>query len=83
MKMPDLGWAKHTPEEVDYLQQYIPNKESFILDIGCGIGRHTAELSARGYKNIKAYDFSSTIIVDYSGCLRRRTCSDSIRCNIL
>lgn len=59
MKMSEQGWAKHTHEEVDFIQRYIPNKDSFILDIGCGIGRHTAELFERGYKNIKAYDFSS------------------------
>lgn len=58
MKMPEQNWTKHTANEIDFIEKYIPSKEAKIIDIGCGIGRHSKELYNRGYKNIKGYDFS-------------------------
>ena len=37
-------------------------KESAILDLACGAGRHSINLAARGYKNITAIDLSPTLI---------------------
>lgn len=43
--------AKHTPQEVDFLQKSIPlHPNDRILDLCCGNGRHAIELSARGFK---------------------------------
>ena len=58
MKMPEQNWTKHTANEIDFIEKYIPSKETKIIDIGCGIGRHSLELLNRGYTNIVAYDFS-------------------------
>lgn len=62
MKMGNQNWTKHTDSEVDFIEKYIVSKESRILDLGCGIGRHTAELYKRGYKDISAVDFSENNI---------------------
>lgn len=58
MKMPAQNWTKHTAAEIDFIEKHIPSKESKIIDVGCGIGRHSLELYNRGYKNIRSYDFS-------------------------
>ena len=43
-------YTKNTPAEVDFIEQVIgSDKTSRILDVGCGTGRHTVELAARGY----------------------------------
>lgn len=64
MKMPQQPWTKHTSVEADFIEKYLLSKESVIADIGCGKGRHTAELFRRGYKNITGYDFSERNISD-------------------
>lgn len=57
MRMEKQSWAKHTKAEIDYLtKKYISNQD-YILDYGCGIGRHTNELDNRGYK-VLGIDFS-------------------------
>lgn len=58
MKMPEQNWTRHTANEIDFIEKYIPSKEAKIIDMGCGIGRHSKELCNRGYTNIAAYDFS-------------------------
>lgn len=58
MKMPEQNWTKHTADEIDFIEKYIPSKNTKIIDMGCGIGRHSKELYSRGYTNIAAYDFS-------------------------
>lgn len=63
MEMNSQGWTRHTPHEVDFIKdacQITP--ESNILDMGCGLGRHSIELLKRGYKHISAYDFSQRLI---------------------
>lgn len=62
MDMANQGWTKNTKTEVDFLEQYIPNKNSIVLDVGCGTGRHIAELYDRGYKNVYGFDFSENLI---------------------
>ncbi len=39
-------------------------KDSAILDLACGAGRHSINLAKRGYKNITAIDLSPTLILE-------------------
>lgn len=49
--------------EVDFLERiFQKDKKARILDLCCGHGRHSLELSRRGYKRINASDFSSSMI---------------------
>lgn len=50
------GWTKGTENEVSFIVERC-NKGS-ILDLGCGIGRHTVALSKMGYKTC-GVDFSA------------------------
>jgi len=48
--------------EVDFIEREINfNKEALILDIGCGTGRHSIELSRRGY-SVTGIDLSASMI---------------------
>jgi len=48
--------------EVDFIEREINfNKEALILDIGCGTGRHSLELTRRGYK-VTGIDLSPSMI---------------------
>ncbi len=43
-------FTQGTIGECDFIEKEIgDNKQTRILDIGCGTGRHTIELSKRGY----------------------------------
>lgn len=62
MDNPAHKWAEYTGIEVDYiLKQFELTKESKILDFGCGTGRHTLELSRRGY-TVTGIDYAKTLI---------------------
>lgn len=51
--------------QLDYILSYIPeNKESFILDAGCGNGNYSLKLVKKGYKNIYAVDLFDNIEAD-------------------
>jgi ubiquinone/menaquinone biosynthesis C-methylase UbiE len=58
----EYGFTKGTVQEVDFLVELmdIP-KNSRILDIGCGPGRHSLELARRGYTSV-GVDISSEFI---------------------
>ena len=63
MEMNTQGWTQHTSHEVEFAETACQlNHDSHILDIGCGIGRHSVELAKRGYRHITAYDFSPRLI---------------------
>lgn len=50
-----------TPFQMDIFKKYV-EKDSLILDIGCGYGRTLAELQEGGYTNLIGIDFSSEMI---------------------
>ncbi|QUH23271.1 methyltransferase domain-containing protein [Methanobacterium alkalithermotolerans] len=51
-----------TSGEVDFIEMEInQNKETKILDIGCGTGRHAIELAKRGY-NVTGVDLSENML---------------------
>ena len=57
------SFAQGTIGECDFIEQEINfNKSLRILDIGCGTGRHSIELSKRGY-NITGIDLSDSQLV--------------------
>lgn len=56
-------WTKHTPHEVDCIVEFCKLIEgATVLDIGCGIGRHSLELASRGV-NVVGIDFVESLIV--------------------
>ncbi|MES2216810.1 MAG: class I SAM-dependent methyltransferase [Pseudomonadota bacterium] len=46
---------------IEELSKYV-DKDSFILEYGCGYGRILAELSVKGYKNLHGIDFSEEML---------------------
>jgi len=58
MNMGEQPWTKHTRAEVDFIKKYIPAKEAFILDIGCGFGRHISCLHEEGSSNKRKFFYS-------------------------
>lgn len=56
----EYGFTKGPLQEVDFLETEIP-KGSRILDVGCGVGRHSLELARRGYETV-GVDISSGFI---------------------
>lgn len=55
MDMVSHGWTKGTQNEVDFLVNTCKNGK--LLDLGCGIGRHSLALAERGFC-VKGVDFS-------------------------
>lgn len=54
--MQNHKWTSRTKEEIDYLCEKYIKKNDSVIDVGCGIGRHTIELNKRGIKT-KEIDF--------------------------
>ncbi len=53
-------FTKGTEDEVDFIEKEIDfNKNTRILDVGCGTGRHSIELSKKGY-NVVGIDLSES-----------------------
>lgn len=50
MEMDSQTWTKGTKSEIDYVESVLNiQKGDAVLDVGCGRGRHSAELARRGY----------------------------------
>jgi 2-polyprenyl-3-methyl-5-hydroxy-6-metoxy-1,4-benzoquinol methylase len=63
MDMDAQEWTRHTPHEIDFVEKACGiDRNSYILDVGCGQGRHSLELARRGYKYLTAYDFSPRLL---------------------
>lgn len=63
MDMPAQSWTKGTEQEIDYILSKINLKrDSRILDMGCGQGRHSTMLARKGYTNVIGIDFSESNI---------------------
>lgn len=63
MDMPVQSWTKGTEQEIDYILSKINLKrDSRILDMGCGQGRHSTMLARKGYTNVIGIDFSESNI---------------------
>ncbi len=61
-KYDNESFAQGTFGECDFIEKEINfNKSLRILDIGCGTGRHTIELSKRGY-NVVGVDLSDSLL---------------------
>ena len=52
-----------TQREIDlFLETLSPEKDSYILDLCCGQGRHAIELARRGFRNVTGIDRSHYLI---------------------
>jgi 2-polyprenyl-3-methyl-5-hydroxy-6-metoxy-1,4-benzoquinol methylase len=57
-------FTRGTSGECDFIEREIGyDKQSKILDIGCGTGRHSIELAERGYLNTIGIDLSESQLV--------------------
>jgi 2-polyprenyl-3-methyl-5-hydroxy-6-metoxy-1,4-benzoquinol methylase len=62
MKYDRENFVQGTMGECDFIEQEINyNKTARILDIGCGTGRHSIELSKRGY-SVTGIDLSESLL---------------------
>jgi 2-polyprenyl-3-methyl-5-hydroxy-6-metoxy-1,4-benzoquinol methylase len=63
LKYDNEPFAQGTMGECDFIEQEMGhNKGLHIIDIGCGTGRHSIELSKRGYA-VTGIDLSETLLV--------------------
>ncbi|WP_048751526.1 class I SAM-dependent methyltransferase, partial [Crocosphaera watsonii] len=62
LKYDQEGFTKGTVGECDFLEEEINyDKNTRILDIGCGTGRHSIELAKRGYQ-VVGIDLSDSLL---------------------
>ena len=58
MELDEQKWNKHHPAEVEFIIQQIDCKPSmYVMDFGCGTGRHALEFAKRGYQ-VTGIDYS-------------------------
>lgn len=58
-----VGDSEITREEIDmFLSVLNLSKESRVLDLCCGQGRHSLEMARRGFKNVEGLDRSHYLI---------------------
>lgn len=59
MDMPAQSWTRGTKNEIDFISEYVNlRQDTSVLDLGCGQGRHSLELSSRSIDNVIGVDFS-------------------------
>ena len=81
MNMTDQPWTHGTDKELDFVESFIEwGKDSEILDLGCGQGRHSIELYKRGYENISGVDFSEQNIKKASALAREHSTFPMFMC---
>ena len=62
MKYDNENFVQRTIGECDFIEKEIEyHKDTKILDIGCGTGRHSIELSKRGY-DVVGIDLSESLL---------------------
>ena len=62
MSVAEQGWTRFAEEECDYLfRQNLVKVDDEVLDLGCGIGRHSRALARRGCR-VHGIDFSASLI---------------------
>lgn len=81
MDVKEHSWAKGTQNEVDFILEFCDDSMRTVLDIGCGIGRHSIELAKRGYE-VCGIDFSKKHIAYADKCLKEETSGD-VRCRFV
>jgi SAM-dependent methyltransferase len=60
----DMSWVENTKGEVDFIIESLQlHGKERILDLACGFGRHSLELSRRGY-SVVGVDITTTFISD-------------------
>jgi cyclopropane fatty-acyl-phospholipid synthase-like methyltransferase len=58
------GFTRNTAAEVDYLIEALPLPPgASVLDLGCGVGRHSVALAQRGYR-VTGLDLSSGMLAE-------------------
>ncbi len=63
MDMSHQPWTKYAPEEVDFVVEHAEIKPgNRVLDLGCGQGRHSIELSRRGQYDVVGIDMSDRLL---------------------
>jgi SAM-dependent methyltransferase len=65
--------AERTAREVSFIEQTLePAKDSEIIDLGCGTGRHCLELAGRGYTAVTGFDLSLPLLIRGADDAQRR-----------
>jgi len=58
----DFDWFKSYEDIVDLIHEYIPDRSSRVLILGCGNSRLSEQMYDDGYQNIVNVDYSSVVI---------------------
>ena len=81
MNMNGQPWTRGTESELDFVESFVEKgKDSEILDLGCGEGRHCIGLYTRGYENISGVDFSEQNIKRASASARESAAFPMFMC---